>query len=226
MKVKKSPRASLENKRHTRLFIGALFATAFTLVAFEWRTPIDLQTPRSPDGRTEIFETELIPIYRPKSEPPKPPKSTEIRDKIKLVDELQKTVTIETTPKEPPIIDHPTVIDIAPRPDTATERKVWGHSEVMPEFPGGESAMFAYLSEQLRYPPMARRAGIQGTVYTSFTVSADGTIEDIEVLRGLEGGCTEEALRVIRSMPRWAPGVQNGRKVNVHYMLPIRFTLK
>ena len=226
MKVKKSPRASLENKRHTGLLIGALFATAFTLVAFEWRTPIDPYSVMIDDGNMPVIEAELIPIYLPKPEPPKPLKPTDIRDKIILVDELQKTVTIEPTLKTPPIIDHPTIIDIVLRPDTAGERKVWAHSEVMPEFPGGESAMFGYLSEQLRYPPMAGRAGIQGTVYTSFTVSADGSIEDIRVLRGLEGGCTEEALRVIRSMPRWTPGVQNGRKVDVHYMLPIRFTLK
>lgn len=95
----------------------------------------------------------------------------------------------------------------------------------MPQFPDGEAALFRFLKENLRYPALARENNIEGTVYLRFVIGKDGSIQKAVVVRGVEGGCTEEALRVIRLMPKWKPGKQNGRETSVLFTLPIKFVL-
>jgi protein TonB len=98
--------------------------------------------------------------------------------------------------------------------------------EQMPEFQGGEEKLFEYLSKNIKYPSMARENGITGTVYVTFVVEGDGKITDVKKLRGIGGGCDEEAIRVVKSMPSWKPGKQNGKSVRVQFNLPIKFTLR
>ena len=97
--------------------------------------------------------------------------------------------------------------------------------DVYPEFPGGMEAWNEYLRKNLKYPTQARRMGIEGTVYVVFVVNTDGTVQDVELLRGIGGGCDEEALRVVKGAPKWTPGKQRGRPVRVRMRLPIRFKL-
>lgn len=101
-------------------------------------------------------------------------------------------------------------------------------SEVMPEFQGGENTMLMYIGQQTNYPRYERTNGIQGTVYLTFIVLEDGSIENLKVLRGVNGGpCLAlEASRVVLSMPKWKPGLQDGKPVKVSFQLPVRFTLK
>ena len=98
--------------------------------------------------------------------------------------------------------------------------------EVMPQFPGGEGELIDYLKKNVRYPSRAREFNVQGLVVSRFVIEADGSITNIEILRGIGAGCDEEAIRVIESMPQWEPGVQNGIHVPVMYTLPIRFIMK
>lgn len=95
--------------------------------------------------------------------------------------------------------------------------------EVMPTFPGGDQAMFKHIGTQVKYPEEALENGIQGVVYVTFVVERDGEITNVKMLRGIGGGCDEEALRVLRSMPKWTPGMQDGKAVRVRYNLPFRF---
>jgi TonB family protein len=97
--------------------------------------------------------------------------------------------------------------------------------EKMPEFPGGTNAMTRYLNANLRYPAEAGDSGVEGTVIVSFEVAANGSISHARVLRGIGGGCDEEALRVISAMPDWRPGKQGGKPVRVLMNLPVRFSL-
>ena len=98
--------------------------------------------------------------------------------------------------------------------------------EKMPVFPGGEQELFNYLNKNIKYPAIARENGIQGRVFVTFVVDAEGKVKDAKILRGLGSGLDDEALRVVRNMPAWKPGMQNGRVVQVQYNLPIVFTLK
>lgn len=97
--------------------------------------------------------------------------------------------------------------------------------EEMPEFPGGKEAMMKYLGNKIQYPKEATENGIEGTVFIAFVVEADGSISNVNMLRGIGGGCNEEALRVVKGMPNWKPGKQRGKEVRVKYNLPIRFKL-
>lgn len=106
------------------------------------------------------------------------------------------------------------------------ETKPLDVAELMPEFPGGMGAWKKYLAENLKYPLAAREANISGLVYVSFVVARDGSLSQVKVVRGIGGGCDEEAARVLRSAPHWKAGKQNGHAVNVRMTLPIRFTLQ
>ena len=98
--------------------------------------------------------------------------------------------------------------------------------EVMPEFPGGELEMMAFLGKNIKYPQDARELGIQGKVYVVFVVNTDGSISDIKISRGVFSSCDREAMRVVQSMPKWKPGKQNGTAVPVYFNLPISYVLK
>ena len=96
----------------------------------------------------------------------------------------------------------------------------------MPSFPGGEVELFRYLGQNVKYPRLARESKITGLVIVRFVVDKEGNITNIQVMRGIGGGCDEEAVRVVEGIPKWEPGVQNGRAVPVVFNLPIRFTLR
>ena len=113
--------------------------------------------------------------------------------------------------------------EIPPSADTA--ETVFMVVEQMPEFPGGDDAMSKFLDENLVYPKQAKKQNIQGKVWIGFIVDKDGTVRNVEVLRGIGGGCEEEAVRVIKLMPKWKPGTQSGKPVMVKFRFPINFTL-
>jgi TonB family protein len=98
-------------------------------------------------------------------------------------------------------------------------------SEEMPQFPGGEEARLAFIKENLRYPKEAAKVGIKGTVFVSFIVEKDGSITNVELLRGIGGGCDEEAIRVTQLMPNWIPGKQRNKPVRAQFRMPVRFAL-
>lgn len=95
-----------------------------------------------------------------------------------------------------------------------------------PTFPGGDKELFKFLSESIKYPPLARENNIQGTVALSFVIGKDGSVTDIAILKDIGGGCGKEAVRVVQSMPNWMPGEAAGHAVKVRYTLPVRFQLQ
>ena len=99
-------------------------------------------------------------------------------------------------------------------------------AEVMPEFPGGYAALQKYLMKNLEYPALARRNNVEGTVILAFVVNTVGEISDIQVIKSLGAGTDEEAKRVIKAMPRWSPGKNNGVAVNVKFVVPVRFAIQ
>lgn len=112
-----------------------------------------------------------------------------------------------------------------PAADT-TLRDVFTFVEQMPEFPGGQNAMLTYLRTNIEYPDSARVKQIEGRVYLRFVVDKDGNVVNPEVARSVDPLLDEEAIRVVRQMPKWTPGKQNGKAVNVYFTLPISFSLQ
>ena len=103
--------------------------------------------------------------------------------------------------------------------------KILEVAEVMPQFPGGQSELMAYLAKNIKYPATAQENGTQGRVIVEFVVKSDGSISDVQVARSVDPALDQEAIRLIESMPKWIPGRQNGQNVNVKYTLPILFKL-
>lgn len=110
--------------------------------------------------------------------------------------------------------------------DSKVEDKVFMNVEQQPEYNGGQAELMKFLSKNMRYPSQAARANIQGRVIVQFTVMPDGTIADIQTLKGIGFGCDEEAERVVKLMPKWIPGRQSGNPVRVRFTLPIHFSLQ
>lgn len=98
--------------------------------------------------------------------------------------------------------------------------------EQMPEFPGGDDALMSYLSKNIKYPAYAQENDITGTVLVNFVVNEDGSVTQAKITKGIKGGCDEEALRVVRNMPRWRPGKQGGQAVRVYFDVPVNFQLE
>jgi protein TonB len=112
----------------------------------------------------------------------------------------------------------PEIVEVKPPPFIVVEE--------MPSYPGGDEARIKFISDNVVYPVIARESNTQGTVYVTFVVEPDGSITEVKVLRGIGSGCDEEALRVVKMMPKWNAGKQSGKSVRVQFNLPIKFTLQ
>ena len=116
----------------------------------------------------------------------------------------------------------------APEPPkhVVEETKIFTVVEQMPMFPGGEGALMGYLRDNIHYPTVAAENGVQGRVVVGFVVERDGSITDVNILRGVDPSLDREAMRVVKSMPKWTPGKQNGSAVRVKYQVPVSFRLQ
>lgn len=221
MELKKTTKANIENKRVPLIIMGLLFSTALVLVAFEYKA-YETQLKDLGELDLDLIEEEIIPISQ--QTPPPPPPPPPVTTVIEIVEDQEE---IEELVIEDMEVDENTEIEfIEEVKEEVVEDKIFAIVEQMPSFPGGETALFKYLSNNIKYPPIAKDAGIQGTVYVTFVVDKDGKVKDVKVLRSIGGGCDEEAIRVVKNMPAWSPGKQRGKPVKVQYNLPIRFTLK
>ena len=133
--------------------------------------------------------------------------------KDRLAEAVRSDIAV-TAPPPPP----------APKPEVSN--KVFDVVEEMPHFPGGAAALQAFLSSNTKYPVVAQENGVQGRVIVSFVVERDGSITDVRVVRSVDPSLDREASRVVRSMPRWSPGKQNGSAVRVKYTVPVVFRLQ
>jgi protein TonB len=106
------------------------------------------------------------------------------------------------------------------------EEKVFDVVEQMPQFPGGDAALFEYLSTHIKYPTIAEENGVQGRVIVTFVVERDGSITDVKVVKSVDPSLDKEASRVVAGMPKWIPGKQNGSAVRVKYTVPVTFRLQ
>lgn len=228
MNARKSKKADLEGKRFIFLELGMILSLGIVLFAFNVKTYDKSQTEGYQRQFIDIPE-EMVPITEQK--PPELPK----------IQPPQVITIIHIVENESPIDDHliidaeadqateiPEYIPLAPvqgEEESDEAGEIFYVVESMPEFPGGEQKIYEYLAKSTKFPQMAHEAGIQGKVYLTFVVERDGSITDVRILRGIGGGCDEEAIRVVQDMPLWTPGKQRGIPVRVQFNLSIKFTL-
>jgi protein TonB len=226
--VKKSPRANLEGHRGTYILMGLVLGISVLFFAFEWSTET-----RKLDETVlvqDVLAEEEIEITRrdPAPPPPPPPPEPETPEIIEVVEE--KVETRMEIKSEDDQSQRQTEVYIPPPPPKPKQEEVTEEIfvvvEEQPEFPGGNAAMMKFLSDNIRYPVIAQENGIQGRVICNFVVERDGSITDVQVVRGQDPSLDREAIRVIQQMPKWKPGKQRGSAVRVRFTLPVVFRLQ
>ncbi|MBR4498944.1 MAG: energy transducer TonB [Paludibacteraceae bacterium] len=225
MQVKKSEKASLEKDKIVYVLMGLVFVLSLCYVALEWT---EREVTKYEVTDTEFLFEEEVEIQQTSQEtpPPPPPPAVQEVEVLNVVEDNVETESIEVNTEE----TETEVVIAAPVEAPVEEEEeevVFVVVESMPEFPGGQQALFKYLSENVKYPVIAQENGIQGRVICQFVVNKDGSIVDVEVVRsGGDASLDKEAIRVIKSMPKWKPGKQRGKPVRVKYTVPVNFKLQ
>lgn len=220
MEPKKHPKVDLNKQRGLFFQIGMVLSLGIILTAFNWA-----QREGGTASLGDLVIEDPVEVDIPPTEqkvqppPPPPPPQLEVVEDEELVeeDEIQSTEVTQDTKIDIPVIEPE---------EGPSEPEIFTIVEEMPTFPGGDQALLEYMAKNTKYPPLARENGLQGIVVVTFVVDENGKINNVQVLRGIGGGCDEEAIRVVQSMPAWKPGKQRGMPVRVQYNLPFRFTLR
>ncbi len=228
MELKKNPKADLEKRRGLYLEIGLVVALVAALVAFNVKS-YDREAKEALEREAVLEEEEIIiqtDIQEPP--PPPPPEVPEVTTVIEVVADDKEDIKEVNFSAE--VTDDTKNIEITPvvveEEEEVAEEPIFTVVENDPEFPGGMEALYKYLAQNIKYPQLARDNGITGKVYVTFVVERDGSIANPKVLRDIGGGCGQEAIRVVKSMPKWTPGKQRGKAVRVQFNLPVNFSLK
>jgi periplasmic protein TonB len=226
METKKSSSADLESRKSIFFKTGLILSLVTVLMAFQYRSYERTIIVSDGNISDDIF-IEEIPITKPKPpDPPPPPKSMEIvpvpddqevddNDRLPDVEATKNTVVAAIN------FDHYSKPEVE-----IVEDIIFDRPEIMPEFPGGVSALFEYLGRRIKYPSTAKELNIHGTVFLSFVIEKDGSVTNVQLVRGISGGCDEEAIRVVAGMPNWIPGRMGTQPVRVKFSLPVRFKLE
>ena len=226
MQVKKSEKASLEKDKVIYVLMGLIFVLSLCYVALEWT---EREVTKYEETNTDLFFEEEIEIQQTSQEtpPPPPPPAVQEVEVLNVVEDNVETESIEVNTEDDKEVEVVIAAPVEAPVEEEEEEVVFVIVESMPEFPGGQQALFKYLSDNIKYPVIAKENGIQGRVICQFTVNKDGSIVDIEVVRsGGDPSLDKEAVRVIKSMPKWKPGKQRGKPVRVKYTVPVSFKLQ
>ena len=227
MEIKKSPKADLESKKSTFILIGLVVSLFVVWRVFEYKS-YDKQSVDEFQRTVEVIEEEMVEITKQEQPKPQPPAPKPQVTQIEIVDneeEIEDEIEIDAEVSQDEVIEEyfaPAEIE----EEEIVEAEIFKVVEVMPEFPGGAAKMMEYIQKNIKYPLMARESDIQGRVFVNFVVEPDGSISNVTVMRGIGGGCDEEAVRVVNSMPKWNPGKQRGTAVRCSFTVPIIFKLQ
>jgi len=223
MEPKKYKKADLEGKKSYFFEVGLIVALLIVFGAFEYKT-YDKLTLDIVQRTVDDTPEEIIPITEHKPPPPPPPPPKQVTQ-IKIVDddvEIEDDIEIDVEADDETEFEEYVPVE---EEEEIVEAEIFTVVESMPEFPGGTGELYKYLGQSIKYPPLAKESGIQGRVFVNFVVEPNGSISHVRVLRGIGGGCDEEAIRVIKNMPNWNAGKQRGKPVRVQFNMPILFKL-
>ena len=226
MQVKKSENASLEKDKLVYVLMGLVFTLSLVYVALEWT---EKEVTKYEVTDTEFLFEEEVDIQQTSQEtpPPPPPPAVQEVEVLNVVEDNVETESIEVNTEDDKAEEVVIAAPVEAPVEEEEEEVVFVIVESMPEFPGGQQALFRFLSENVKYPVIAQENGIQGRVICQFVVNKDGSIVDVEVVRsGGDPSLDKEAVRVIKSMPKWKPGKQRGKPVRVKYTVPVNFKLQ
>ena len=230
MEIKKSPKASLENKRLLLLELGLVAALAIVYVAFNISSK-EAKVAALEDTTQVVIEEEMVAIEN--ETPPPPPEAPSVPvlsdqigivdDDIKLDDDMFMNLEDDNTGVEIQEYKEAEVEEEEVEEEAIPFQLV----ETKPSFNGGDANEFSkWVNSRLVYPEIAKENGVQGRVTLQFTVESDGRVTNVKVLRGVDPSLDKEAVRVVSSSPKWKPGRQRDRAVKVTYTFPVIFQLR
>ncbi|MBR5893266.1 MAG: energy transducer TonB [Bacteroidaceae bacterium] len=229
LEEKKSKKASLEQHKTTWLLIGYIVVFAALFVAFEWTATEKKQTGEIISQGILLEEEIMVPITLPeKKVVPPPPAAKQITEILEIVEDDAEIEETEIMSVE----DQGEVVEINEDANIVVEEVVEEETiyqvvEQQPEFPGGMQALMKYLRDNIQYPRISRENNSQGKAYVNFVVNTDGSIQDVEIMKSSSDVYLDrEAVRVVKSMPKWNPGKQAGKAVRVRFTLPVTFRLQ
>ena len=229
MDIKKSEKASLENKKLLFVEIGLIVSLALVLGAFEW-TSTETETSLLEDTTEVLIEEEIISTQM--ETPPPPPAAPKIpilSDQIDIVDdeiEIEDDMFMNLEDDASLGVE---IMDYVEVEEEVVEEEAIPFQlvEEKPSFQGGDANQFSkWVNSRLQYPEIAKENGVQGRVTLQFTVEKDGTVTKVRVLRGVDPSLDKEAVRVVSMSPKWKPGKQRDRAVPVTYTFPVIFQLR
>ena len=227
MELKKNEQADLEKQRGLFFQIGLVVALGIILVAFEWKKSPEKEQVFGPTKTVQI-EEDVIAITRPPEvkPPPPPPKLTEVLTVVENEVNIDDDVNIDTESNDNIAVQNIQFVDAKPEEEIADEQ-VFIMVEDMPQFQGGSADTFReWIAKNLKYPEIASENGISGRVYIQFAVNSKGEVVDVNVVRGVDPALDKEAMRVVKSSPKWTPGKQRGKPVKVQFTFPVNFVLQ
>jgi len=227
MEIKKTDKANLEKKRGVFLQLGYVIVLGLVLLAFEWGTRPSEINKLGELGDMDL-EEEIIPITRQQNEPPPPPPPPQTTEVINIVEddvEIEDELILDDTEADQD--DAIEIVEFEEEEEEVNEQEVFFVVEDMPTFQGqSKDAFRIYIQQNLRYPIIAQENGISGKVFVQFDINAKGNLTNVIVVRGVDPSLDKEAVRVVKSSPKWTPGKQRGRPVNVRFTFPIVFQLQ
>lgn len=222
----KAAKKAQAKKLHGLFFsIGLFISMALITLVVEWKTYESGAMVEV--ASLSVFQDELLEVPPTEQAPPEPvkkiqPNIVEVHDDEEIKEEitldLDIDITDETKFEAPIAIEEEAPEEVAEEVFTIVENK--------PEPDGGMKGFYTYINENIKYPAKAMRAGIEGKVFVQFIVNTDGSLTDVEAVKGIGMGCDEEAIRVIQESKTWKPGKQRGKPVRVRMILPINFVLQ
>ena len=226
MEEKKSPKANLENKKLMFMQIGMIISLLIAWLAFEHKSYDKRQIDESLLNREVVLDEEMVEITKQEEQKPQPVEQPQQTTQLEIVEDDVETedLNINAEVEQNEVIEEyvaPEVVE-----EEVVEQEIFQIVEEMPAFPGGEAKLMEYVGKNIKYPQIARETGIQGRVFIGFVVEPDGSVSNVKLLRGIGGGCDEEAMRVVKSMPKWKPGKQRCKAVRVSYQIPVFFKLQ
>lgn len=224
MEPKKSKKADLRNKQFLFFEVGMIVSIALVLSAFQYSVG-EKDTMELTNNFQGDCEVELIPITRQEQKQEKPPVQQTVAA-LDIVDDLEdiEDPDIDLFSSESNPDDLVAIVPMEEE-EEIDEPDFFRVVENMPEFPGGQGALLRFIAENTQYPELAKDNNIQGRVFVEFIVDSKGFVKSAKVIRGVDFSLDKEALRVINSLPRWEPGTQRGKPVNVAFTIPISFQL-
>jgi len=224
----KTPQADLESKKGLFFEIGMIISLLIIFFIFQVKRPNQVRDLDFNRSELHVIQEEMIQTVQPQQPPPPAKEPMRQITLLTVVDdeqEVEADLEIQAEVSQETVIPEYIPIARPPQEETIIEPEIFLIVEEQPEFPGGDVARNNYFANQIKYPQQAKEDGIQGIVYIGFVVEPDGSVSNVSILRGIGGGCDEEAVRVVKQMPAWKPGKQRNMPVRVRFTLPVRFTL-